>query len=241
MNNFLKNCTGVILAGGENKRMPVLKAFIEVEGKKIIERNLKLMSQLFKEIFIVTNQPEAYLYLRIPLFGDIYNIRGPMTGVFTALVNSSTPWVFISACDMPFLNERLIRYMYSKKNNFDAVVPRFTYSPKIPLNKWKYRAVKGKTRTNYTEPLFAFYSKSLLLLMEKAILAGKPAIKDFLKNKKVKYITVKEIKEVDPEGKSFVNLNTPEDIERYLQPQDVWKYKSKLRRRKTCLGLELQS
>jgi len=206
MNNLLKNCTGVILAGGENKRMPVLKAFIEIEGQKIIERNLEIMKRLFKEVFIVTNQPEIYLYLDVPLFGDIYNIRGPMTGILTALVNSKSPWVFISACDMPFLNEHLIKYMYSKKDNFIAVVP-----------------MTG----DGVEPLFAFYSKSLLSLMEESILMGKPAIKDFLKNKRVKYVMIEEIKKIDPEMRSFINLNTPEDVEKHLQFQDVLKYKSK--------------
>ncbi len=196
MDSFLKDCTGVILAGGENKRMPVPKAFIEVEGQRIIERNLGIMKQLFKEVFIITNQPESYIYLGVPLFGDIYNIRGPLTGIFTALVNSKNPWVFVSACDMPFLNGHLIEYLYSKRDNFSAVVP-----------------VAGEK----IEPLFAFYSKSLLLLMEESILMGRPAIKDFLKDKKVKYVTVDEIKKIDPEMRSFINLNTPEDVEKYLK------------------------
>jgi molybdopterin-guanine dinucleotide biosynthesis protein A len=217
---FLKNCTAAILAGGENTRMPVLKAFIEVEGQKIIERNLKIMKKSFREIFIVTNQPEEYIYLNMPLLGDIYNVRGPMTGIFTSLLNSSKQWVFISACDMPFLNRDLIEYMASKRDNSDAVVP----------------VKKGKT-----EPLFAFYSKRLLASMEKSILAGKRSLKDFLNNKRVKYIKTSEIKKIDPEAKSFINLNNPEDIDLYLQPQDKIKFKSKSARRKKCLVLEQQN
>ncbi|MEF9475741.1 MAG: nucleotidyltransferase family protein, partial [Candidatus Mariimomonas ferrooxydans] len=67
MTSLLKGCTGVILAGGENRRLPVLKSFIEIDGEKIIERNLKIMKNLFNEVFIVTNQPEVYLYLGFPL------------------------------------------------------------------------------------------------------------------------------------------------------------------------------
>jgi molybdopterin-guanine dinucleotide biosynthesis protein A len=193
MNTIIKECTGVILAGGENTRMPVLKAFIEVNGEKIIERNLKIMRRLFKEIFIVTNQPEFYFYLKVPLLGDVYDVRGPMTGIFTSLLNSSNKWVFISACDMPFINEHLIRYMASKRDGYDAVAPR----------------LKGKV-----EPLFAFYSKHLLPSMEKAILANKTGVKDFLNNKMVKYLRIEEIKNIDAELKSFINLNTPKDVER---------------------------
>ena len=200
--------------------MPVLKAFIEVEGQKIIERNLEIMKKSFREIFIVTNQPEEYIYLNMPLLGDIYNVRGPMTGVFTSLMNASNRWVFISACDMPFLNRDLIEYMASKIDNSDAVVP----------------VKKGKT-----EPLFAFYSKRLLVSMGKSILSDKRSLKDFLNNKRVQYIKISEIKKIDPEAKSFINLNNPEDIDLYLQPQDKIKFKRKSSRRIKCLVLEQQN
>jgi len=193
MNTTLKNCTGVILAGGENTRMPVLKAFIEVNGEKIIDRNLKIFKRLFKETFIVTNQPEFYSYLGIPLLGDVYDVRGPMTGIFTALLNSSNRWVFISACDMPFINEQLIRYMASKRDGYEVVVGE---------------------EGGFLEPLFAFYSKQLIPSMEKAILASKTGVKDFLNNKMVKCLSIEEIKNIDAELKSFINLNTLEDIER---------------------------
>ncbi|MBI5666190.1 MAG: molybdenum cofactor guanylyltransferase, partial [Nitrospirae bacterium] len=149
---MIKDSTGVILAGGENTRMPVLKSFIEVRGQKIIERNIKITRQLFKEVFIVTNQPEYYSYLGATLFGDVYNTRGPMTGIFTALLNSSSNWVFISACDMPFINMELIAYMALKRDNVDIVAPVTNDKP---------------------EPLFAFYSRRLLGAMEEAVLAGR--------------------------------------------------------------------
>ncbi len=196
MTGLLENCTGAILAGGENRRMPVLKSFIEINGGKIIERNLKIMQRLFKEILIITNQPEVYLYLGLPLFGDVYDMRGPMTGVLTSLLNSSNHWVFISACDMPFINEYLIRYMAAKRDNHNAVAP----------------LLKGKT-----EPLFAFYSKKLIPYMEKAVVSGKTSLKDIFYNKRVKYITGDEIKNIDPDTRSFINFNTPEDVRSILR------------------------
>lgn len=195
MNNLIKDCTGVILAGGENTRMPVLKAFIKVKGIPIIENNLAIIQQLFKETFIVTNQPEKYSYLGTPLLGDVHDIRGPMTGIFTSLLNSTAPWVFISACDMPFINKDLINYMHSQKKGFDAVVP----------------SIKGKA-----EPLFAFYSKKLSSSMEKAVISERRGLNDFLKNKKVKYISAGEIRRFDPRARSFINLNTPQDADRHL-------------------------
>lgn len=195
MKELIKDCAGVILAGGENTRMPVPKAFIRAGGEPIIEKNLSIIRRIFKETMIVTNQPSAYSHTGAPLFGDIYDIRGPMTGILTSLLNAPVPWVFISACDMPFINSALIDYMYDQRNGFDAVVP----------------APNGKA-----EPLFAFYSKKLLLSMEKAVLSGRRGLKDFLKNKKVKYISAAEVGSFDPGARSFINLNTPGDAERHL-------------------------
>jgi len=210
MSTLIKDCTGVILAGGENTRMPVLKAFIEVEGQKLIERNLGTLKTLFKEVCIVTNQPESYSYLGVPMLGDVYNSRGPMTGILTVLLNSSNPFSFISACDMPYLNRDLIAYMAMKTGDKDAVVPVLDGNP---------------------EPLFALYSRRLSGPMEKAVRSGRKSLRDFLRNKRVKYITIEEIRDMDAGAASFVNLNSPEDIERYLQKKDITSFKRKLRGR----------
>jgi len=209
MQSIIKDCTGVILAGGENTRMPVLKGFIEVNGEKIIERNVRIYKHLFNEVFISTNSPEHYLYLGVPLFGDIYNVRGPLTGIFTTLLNSSNKWIFISACDMPFLDEGLIRYMASKRDSYDAVAPCYNVLRQQKPSSFTNKDQKG----DYIEPLFAFYSKHLTKYMERAILANNTGAKDFLSNKKVKYININKIKSIDADGRSFINLNTPEDVE----------------------------
>jgi molybdopterin-guanine dinucleotide biosynthesis protein A len=194
---LIKNCSGVILAGGENRRMPVTKSFIRIDGEKIIERNISILKSIFKEVLIVTDQPEKYLYLRVPLLGDSYNVRGPMTGIFTSLMNSSMPWVFISACDMPFINKELIRYMSSKINNCDSVAPLIN---------------------NRIEPLFAYYSRRLMGKMEKSLVSGKTGLQDFLSGKRVKYIRGGEIKKIDTLQRSFININTPDDVKLYLNP-----------------------
>ena len=199
MNNYVKNCSAAILAGGENRRMPVLKAFIEVGGETIIDRNLHLLQTVFSNNLIVTNQPELYSYLDVPLFGDVYDIRGPMTGILTALMNSDSPWVFISACDMPFLNVRLIQHMSTLRKDCDAVVP---------------------VCNNNKEPLHAYYSKQLLNSMEKSLLGGEKSLKDFLAGKRVNYISSREMKNIGPVARSFVNLNTPEDMDLHLAPDD---------------------
>lgn len=196
MKKMLINCTGIILAGGENRRMPVPKAFIKVRGKKIIERSLSIMKSLFREVFIVTDRPADYVHLDVPMLGDAYDIRGPMTGILTSLICSSNSWIFATACDMPFINEELIRYGASQRDGYEAVTPLLD---------------------GLTEPLFSFYSRRLIPGMEKSLLSGDTGLKDFLNTKRVKYLREKEIRKIDPEMSSFINFNTPEDLEIYTR------------------------
>jgi molybdopterin-guanine dinucleotide biosynthesis protein A len=242
---FIKDCTGVILAGGENKRMPVLKGFIEVGGKRIIERNLGIMKRLFSEVFIITNQPELYIHLGVPLFGDVYDTRGPMTGVLTALMNASNRWIFVSACDMPFINPRLIRFLADERY-------RPACLPILDVKQKKNISVRPRSNiydvvvpvvNHRAEPIFALYSGKVRNSLEQFIHSGKKGIKYFLlnQNKRVKYIPSEEINNIDPEARSFINLNTPEDIDLYLNPQDRLKFKRSAARRKKCLDLEHRS
>jgi molybdopterin-guanine dinucleotide biosynthesis protein A len=231
-NTIIQDCTGIILAGGENKRMPVLKAFIEVEGKKIIERNLKIMKKLFREICIVTNQPELYSYLGMPMLGDVYAIRGPMTGVLTALINSSNDWVFVSACDMPFIDPDVIRFMARERYN-PTCITIINSGQKIALNTVPTAGIYDTVVplvAYKAEPLFAFYSKKIMGSLEQFVLTGKKGIKYFLLNhdKRVKYITSEELRNIDPELRSLINLNTPEDVEIHLSEGDKLKFQQSL-------------
>jgi molybdopterin-guanine dinucleotide biosynthesis protein A len=187
---LVRNISGVILAGGENRRMPVPKAFIRVGRERIIDRSVSTLKGIFQEVLIVTDTPGDYIYIGVPLLGDIYSVRGPMTGTLTALISSSTRWIFVMACDMPFAEERLIRHLTLCRKGSDAVVP--------VLN-------------DMAQPLFALYSKSLIPGMERAVLRRRQSLKDFLTEKRVKYVSEREIREIDPGARSFINLNTPED------------------------------
>jgi len=219
MDTYLRQCTGVILAGGENRRMPVRKAFIEVGGKRIIDRNLAVLKGLFQDLLIVTNEPEYYSYTGVKLTGDLYDIRGPMTGLLTALFQSRTRWIFVSACDMPFISGRLIENLASHRGGHDAVVP----------------SLKG-----LPEPLFALYSKRLLPGLEKSLLAGHKGLRGFLHNqeKRVQYIPVRNRSGKGCGEDSFINLNTPGDVARYLEKKDIHRFKKFAERRGTCLVSE---
>lgn len=188
----------VILAGGENKRFPYLKGFIETGGRRIIESNIEILTSVTDSIVISTNTPEHYFYLGVPLIGDIITSAGPMSGIYSALYSTKSDAVFVSACDMPFLNKALIEYIITNADK-EATVPVYN----------------GKA-----EPLFGVYSSALLQTMENMIEHGRTSMYHMLDEVDVKYIDEDEIRGIDPEGLSFININTIDDFDRHARKRD---------------------
>jgi molybdopterin-guanine dinucleotide biosynthesis protein A len=192
--NKLKGMDALILAGGENRRIPFIKAFLQVEGRSIIESNVELLKGIFDRVIISTNDPEIYFYLGVLLVGDVMEERGPMTGILSAMNLPGAAEVFVTACDMPFINGILTRYMIDRwESGREALIPVF----------------KGKP-----QPLFGIYSRKIAVAMEESIRRGYRGLIDFLGSRDVLYIEEKEVRNIDAEGRSFVNINTIDDVKR---------------------------
>jgi molybdopterin-guanine dinucleotide biosynthesis protein A len=186
----------LILAGGENKRFPVNKCIFEINGRKVIDSNAELLKGLFDKIIISTNNPELYFYLDTFLIGDVISQRGPITGIYSALLNPDVSEVFVIACDMPFINVNLIISIIDKcSDERDAIIPVF-----------------GEK----AQPLFGMYSKKIAEHMGTFIKAGKRSLREFLKQINVFYICEEVVRSIDPDGKSFININTLEDYHKII-------------------------
>jgi molybdopterin-guanine dinucleotide biosynthesis protein A len=203
----------LILAGGENKRLPVIKGFIEIKGWKIIESNINLLRQIFDCVIISTNEPGLYFYLGVPMVGDIVKHKGPMTGILSALVTLEPPDIFVTACDMPFIKPQLVKYIVNKWTQSKGNSSLITRHPS-PKNGWNAAipVFDGKS-----QPLLGIYSKRIIRNMEDAIKKGNRSLREFLKKLDVLYIGEEEVRAIDPEGKSFVNINTLEDYEEVVK------------------------
>lgn len=182
--------TAVILAGGESRRMGKDKSFLPLAGKPVIECIIKILKPLFGSVIIVSNSPERYFGYGVVVVKDALDIRGPLTGIYTGLMHSGDEHIFVSGCDMPFLNPELIVYMQRQAGGFDAVVP----------------VVGG-----LLEPLHAIYHRRLAPFIEKSIRDGRLKIQPIFEHVNVRYITEGEIDRIDPSRRSFINLNTPEE------------------------------
>jgi molybdopterin-guanine dinucleotide biosynthesis protein A len=184
--------TGIILAGGENRRMGTDKAFLDVAGRPLVERVINVLKGLFERVIIVTNTPQAYARYAVSVVTDAIDKRGPLTGIYSGLLASKDDYNFVVACDMPFLNSGLIGHMAKEAEGYDVVVPD----------------ILGKV-----EPLHAVYNKRLLPLIESQIRRDSRQIQKIFETVKVRRITEEEIDRFDPERRSFINLNTPKEYE----------------------------
>ncbi len=185
--------TGIILAGGKNRRLGRDKAFLEIGNQTVLDRIIRLLSRIFEETLIVTDSPKLYRHLTARVVEDVIPNRGALGGVYSGLFHSHTMHNFLVASDMPFLNRDLIVYMKERAEGYDVVIP--------------------KTALGY-EPLHGFYSKNCLTVIKAELERGNLRIADFFDQVAVKFIEEGEVRRFDPQMLSFFNINTPQDLEK---------------------------
>ncbi|NIS61866.1 MAG: NTP transferase domain-containing protein [Proteobacteria bacterium] len=184
--------TGIILAGGKSQRMGKNKAFMDSGGVPLFERVYGIFREIFSEIIIVANDILPFERYEAILRRDIILGKGALGGLYTGLFHSSHYYAFCSACDMPFLNPRLIKYMGEERDDYDVIVP--------------------KTHDGL-HPLHAIYSKKCLNPMSQSLDRNDLKIVNFFQQVRVRYIEEMEIRQLDPDMRSVINVNTAEEME----------------------------
>jgi len=188
----MHSVSGVILAGGQSRRMGVNKAFLEFKGQPLIARVIDTVSQVGDEVILVTNAPEEYEHLGHRLVTDIFPGKGSLGGIYTGVKAARNPYTLVVACDMPFLNPSLLRYMILLSPGYDVVVPRL-----------------GRE----VEPLHALYAKACLPAMEAVLQQDNLQVVSFYSQVRVRYVEQQEIEILDPNHFSLFNINSPQDLE----------------------------
>jgi molybdopterin-guanine dinucleotide biosynthesis protein A len=188
--------TGVILAGGESTRMGKNKAFIEINGKRIIDRTVSLFREVFDDVLLVTNTPLDYIELKVRIVTDLVSGKGSLGGIYTGLFFSSSPKAFFVGCDMPFLDRRVIQYFLGLAQTADIVVQR---------------------TKDYWQPLHAIYPRTLLKPIERLLQQGELKIIKTYQGMRVREVTGEELKRFDPDLHTLSNFNTPEELKKLLE------------------------
>lgn len=188
--------SAVILAGGDSRRLGIDKGLLELEGQALLARAVQKLAALSDDVIVVTNSPEDYehLALGVRFVGDERPGEGALMGVYSGLKAAKHGSALTVACDMPFLNVSLLRYMVDKSHGHDAVVPR----------------LEG----GLLEPLHAVYSKRCLPFMALLLAQGRRRIAALFGQVDVFYMEEAIIDRLDPLRLSFMNINTPADWQR---------------------------
>ena len=191
--------SGVALAGGRSKRLGRNKAVEKIGGQSLIERVVGKLSQVTSETVVVVAEESRAADLNLPPWvrtaADLYPGTGSLGGIFTGLSAVKGNYGVVVACDMPFLNVDLIRFMLDIVSDYDAVVPRLQGRP---------------------EPLHAVYSKSCVGPIEHCLQADQLKIAIFFEQINVAYLEEDDIEAFDPSHLSFFNVNTQEDLDKAL-------------------------
>ena len=192
--------TAIVLAGGKNLRLGRSKALEVIGGKSLIERVVERLEPVTNQLLIVTSQeqPDLPVTVKAEVLTDVYPGKGPLGGIYTGLAAARYSHGIVVACDMPFLNVELLRYMIGLSDDFDAVVPRL--------------------ENGMIEPLHAVYSKNCLTGMKVQLENNQLSTALFLLNKvRARYVEEAECRRFDPELLTFFNINREADLERAIK------------------------
>lgn len=184
--------SGGVLAGGKSSRLGFDKSLVPLGKVPLIARVVEKLKAVAAECIVVTNTPDKFANVLegVRFTPDAYPLGGALVGIYSALRVAHHEHVLIVACDMPFLNTDLLRYLAALAPGYDVVVPR---------------------HTSGVEALHAVYSVRCIQPIERLLDSGEGMIVKFFPDVHVRYVDESELRRFDPEGLSFVNINTPAD------------------------------
>lgn len=185
------NAGAIILAGGKSIRMGTDKAFLKIGQKTIIRHILDELQKELQDILIVSKKETCFEEMGVRIVTDIYPGNSPLVGIHAGLVYALNYYNLVIACDLPFINGKLVKLMVEQAQGADVLVPQ-----------------KGK----YLQPLCAVYSKKCLGPIEESLSAGRLKVTAFYPKVKVKYIDEDKLSGLAGRDNLFFNINTPEDL-----------------------------
>jgi len=200
----------VVLAGGQSRRMGRDKAFLDFDGVMLIERVIERVQSVCAETIIVANNLETYARFGLPVVRDVYPGKGSLGGIFSGLQAASAEYALAVACDLPFLNDALLRYLIALAPLADVVIPR----SHAPTGKAKdaTRYERLAVKESGLQAMHAIYSKGCLEPMRARLLADDLRIINFFDEVRVRVVEPHEVARFDPQMLSFINLNRPGDL-----------------------------
>jgi molybdenum cofactor guanylyltransferase len=198
--------SAVILAGGQSQRLGLDKRRLRLwgeAGETLLEHTIRTVAQVCNDMIVVMNDPDEWPNLPARRISDIVD-GGALGGLYTGLEAAANPFVLAVAADMPFLNLALLKYMLAYPRTYDALVPR--------------TADDNPTRNHLAaQTLHAIYCRETRGTLRSLLDQGVRRISDYLTAINTVFIDPETICQFDPDGQSFININTPDDHRRVQQ------------------------
>ena len=183
--------TGIVLAGGAGRRMGAPKPLLRLGDKMLVEHVVAAIEPLVAGVIVVTNEAEAMAFLGLPTVGDAEPGRGPLMGLYSGLLACPTPWALVVACDAPFLSTALLQALIARRQPDAMTLPATERGP---------------------QPMPGLYPTTIASEIASLLKGGRAAMRDLVATRPVELLSAEDVRALDPEGRSFKDLDTPEDL-----------------------------
>jgi len=196
--------SGVVVAGGRSQRMGHDKRRLQLwgdNGPTLLEHTVALVRGVCDDVVVVLNDPDAWPHLHARIVGDAYRDGGALGGIYSGLHAAQHAHAFVVAADMPLLNTALVQWMIGQPRDYDVLIPSVADSR------------RARNRLG-VESLHAIYSRACLAPMQRQLDAGNPQVIGFFDQVRVRMIDPATLRQFDPDGTAFANVNTPDDVQR---------------------------
>ncbi len=190
----MSDLTTIIFAGGQGTRLGgVKKALLQVGPRTVAERVLDAVQPLGGQIIIVDNDQSLAHLPAVRIVPDVETRAGVLTALYSGLAAADSTLCLVVACDMPFLSTRLLQWLIEQAPGADVVMP----------------VIGGQM-----DPMHAVYRRQTCLeAIGRALARGEKRMVSYLADVRVREVNDAELRELDPDLRSFFNVNTPEDLE----------------------------
>ena len=195
-----------ILAGGRSSRLGTDKALIELGGSTLAERAVDVTRKAIPRgrVTVVAGDATQFsirAFAGAPTVFDLHEGRGPLGGLHAALAYAQTPWIFVLACDYPFVSEKLIRLLSEKRSDECGSI--------LPVQK-----------DGQIQPLCAFYKvETAISIVEDLLLRSKvsPSMREAVAKMEPRLVGPDEYEHLVGIADPFMNINTSHDLDSALR------------------------
>jgi len=192
----MMSCAGILLAGGQSRRMGQDKALLPFGTEALAERLYRVLEATCSEVVVIRDPQKGFPVAGARVVGDRYPDRGPLEGIATGLEQVQAERAVVVACDMPFVGRDVLTFLQAFDPEASLVIPR---------------TERG------LEPLLAVYARHLLPELRRLLDAGERRIRAIAEGLSYRELPMSLLADIDPDGRAFWNLNHPEAYQAALR------------------------